>query len=114
MIPAEFFKIDIWFIVNKLTLKTTNMEKWQALKPGHNVPEGSWGFKPVPPDERYDQRVVILMTGPQLNIVLDYCHKNNLTKGEIFRAAIVEYLERRNVDLTIGPQPDDPRQTKMF
>lgn len=88
------------------------METWQT-KQGHNTKEKIKNFQKVPTELKYSERVVILLTKAQLKIVLDYCEKNDTNKGELFRDAVVEYFQRRNVNLSLEPEPD-PRQTKMF
>ena len=89
------------------------MENWQ-IKPGHNVIEGEKNFQRIPDEKKYNQRITILFTERQLKLIESYCSSTNLTKGELFRRAIFEYLESRKVDFNTGSEPEDPRQTKMF
>lgn len=88
------------------------MKDWK-VKQGHNVVEKLKKFQKVPDELKYTERLVILLTKQQLKVVVDYCNKYNLTRGDFVRDALVEYLERRNVATTPAPEPD-PRQTKMF
>lgn len=88
------------------------MENWQ-VKPGHNVVEKIKNFQKIPDEKKHNQRVTILFTKQQLGIISNYCEKNNLTKGDFFREAVVSYLQGKNVNISLEPEPD-PRQTKMF
>lgn len=88
------------------------MKGWN-IKVGHNAVEKFKKFQKVPIEKRYTERVVILFTKAQYKILMDYCHKNNLNKGEFFRTAVVSYLESQNVNLSLEPEAD-PRQTKIF
>ncbi len=86
---------------------------WQT-KQGHNIKGEIQGYTRVPDELKYDQRVTILFSKWQLKIILSYCTKNNMNKGEFFRDAVYEYLEKRNENLSDGQIGEDPRQQKMF
>jgi len=89
------------------------MENWQ-IKPGHNAIDGIKKFQSVPDFKKYNKRVVVNFTGDQLKIINSYCTINNLNRNELFRAAIVEYLNNRNFNLSVQDPDQDPRQIKMF
>lgn len=89
------------------------MENWQ-VKPGHNVSDGIKKFQSVPDTKKYNKRVVVNFTSEQLKIIDSYCNINNLNRNELFRSAIVEYLNNKNFNLSVQDPGEDPRQIKMF
>jgi hypothetical protein len=89
------------------------MENWQ-VKPGHNSNSGVKNFMPVPDEKKYTERITILFTKGQLNLIKEYCKTNEVYYGHLFREAILEYFQKRNVDLATTDKEEDPRQPKLF
>lgn len=83
---------------------------WSVSK---NYEKGSRQIHKKDESEIARQRLVILVTKRQNDVITSYCQKTGMNLGELFRLALSVYFEKVGFDLP-DSQPDDPNQLKIF
>jgi len=74
---------------------------------------GSKGFQPIEVENKKDVRQIVRLSKRQLKIVDQFSKEINITKADLFRIALFEYLTNHNID-TEGQAIIDENQLNLF
>jgi len=74
---------------------------------------GSKGFQPIELENKKDERQNFMLSKRQLKLVEEYTKEINLSKSDLFRIALFEYLTNNNIN-TDGEPIIDENQLTLF